>query len=152
MSQQPTRGRQLPARFDHQSRAEQDIDRIFTQLFPEPVIQPPSRRLRRIVTDGDGGVTEGSVCRHSRSSNRRTKCGCLCPDEQAGMQPVRKACCPLQTPRMPRLLQESLRSLPHIQENLPGRKTCLPHMRIYARLTSPSKPRKRLINWATGRF
>lgn len=57
MSQQPTRGRQLPARFDHQSRAEQDIDRIFTQLFPEPVIQPPSRTLRRVVTDGDGGIT-----------------------------------------------------------------------------------------------
>lgn len=33
------------------------MDHVFGQLFPQPTIEPPRRKLRRVIREGDGAVT-----------------------------------------------------------------------------------------------
>ena len=55
MSQTPRRRRLGVAPFE--SQPEYDMDRVFGQLFPQPAVEPPRRRLRRVIREGDGAVT-----------------------------------------------------------------------------------------------
>jgi len=54
MSGQIPRRRQRPP---FESQAESDMNRVTGELFPEPTPEQPRRRLRRVIRDGDGGVT-----------------------------------------------------------------------------------------------
>jgi hypothetical protein len=55
MMYQRSRRRGSPLPFE--SKPEFDIDRVFGNLFPQPTIQPPRRKFRRVVREGDGSVT-----------------------------------------------------------------------------------------------
>jgi len=55
MSQTPRRRREGTAPFE--SQPEYEMDRVLGQLFPQPAVEPPRRNLRRVIREGDGGIT-----------------------------------------------------------------------------------------------
>ena len=56
MSQtQPRRRREGIVPF--QSRPEFEMDRLLTELFPQPATERPTRKLRRVIKEGDGATT-----------------------------------------------------------------------------------------------